>query len=100
MRMSRMKPAAGLSIRPLGTDGDQRRRFLFHHVPLALGSALLLGVFMTVPLFDARAYAHGDIVSGTFPQARGEAGSMSHGSDRGGGHDGAQSEPIGHRGDH
>src|SRR5712691_6099904 len=100
MRMSRMKPAAGLSIRPLGTDGDQRRRFLFHHVPLALASALLLGVFMTAPRFDARAYAHGDIVSATFPQARDEASSMSHGAGRNGSHDGGQTEPIGHRRDH
>src|SRR6266851_4236565 len=79
-----MEPAPRSSIQPLGADGDQRRRFLFHHVPLALASALLLGVFMTAPRFNARAYAHGDIVSATFPQARDEASSMSHGAGHGG----------------
>ncbi|MBI3492839.1 MAG: ferric reductase-like transmembrane domain-containing protein [Acidobacteria bacterium] len=95
-----MKPVIESSIRPLGTDSDQRRRFLFHHLPLALASALLLLVFMTVPLFDVGAYGHRDIMSGAFPQARGDGGPMGHGAARGGEHDGAQTRLRDHGGDH
>jgi hypothetical protein len=34
-------------------SGDLRRRLLRHHVPLALASAVVLVLFMTVPPFDA-----------------------------------------------
>jgi sulfoxide reductase heme-binding subunit YedZ len=77
-------PAPPSSIQPLGTNGDQRRRFLLHHMPLALASALLLVLFMTGPLFDAHAYEQGDIVSGTFPQARSTARPADHGGDHAG----------------
>jgi sulfoxide reductase heme-binding subunit YedZ len=51
-------------------DGDWRGRILRHHLPLAVATAVVLTVFLTVPLFDADAYPHADIVSGTLPQAR------------------------------
>lgn len=93
------EPVFRSSIQPLGSNGDQRRRVLLHHVPLALASALLLVLFMTVPRFDAHAYEHGDIVSGTFPQAQSGAGPMGHGTERTG-HDGAQRGLTDHSGDH
>src|SRR5881628_293841 len=95
-----MKPVLGSSIPPLGKDGDQRRRFLFHHLPLALVSALLLVVFMTASLFDIRAYGHEDIMSGAFPQARRDGGPIGHGAARGGEHDGAETRSSEHGGDH
>ncbi len=95
-----MKPIVGSSIRPLGTDGDQRRRFLFHHVPLVLGSALLLLAFMMVPLFDVHAYAHGDLMSGPFPHVQSGGGPMGHAADRSRDHDGPQPGRRGHGGEH
>jgi preprotein translocase subunit SecG len=94
-----MKPVLG-STQPLGTDGDHRRRFLFHHLPLGLVSALLLVVFMTAPLFDARAYAHVDIMSGLFPQSPGDGGPMGPAAVRDSDRDGAQTRSRDHGGDH
>jgi methionine sulfoxide reductase heme-binding subunit len=37
----------------LGTTGDQRRRLLFHHVPIALVSAGVFALWMTLPAFQA-----------------------------------------------
>lgn len=75
-----MQPATRSSSQTLGgTRGDWRYRFLFFHVPLALTSALVLGLFMTLPAFDASAYPPGDIRSGTFPQQGGEHGAMDGG---------------------
>jgi sulfoxide reductase heme-binding subunit YedZ len=76
------------------TRGDLRLRFLVHHVPLALASAVLLVVFMGLPPFDANSYPHVDIFSSAFPQQRdrGEGGPMQQGGGRqsgerrGGGH--------------
>lgn len=48
------------------------RRFLLHHVPLALASAGLLALFMTAPTFDVSTYRHADVVSGRFPRVRSE----------------------------
>src|SRR5262245_22884590 len=50
-----------------GASGSASR-FLFHHAPMALVSAGLLVVFMTVPLFDTATYPHLDLVSGRFPR--------------------------------
>ncbi|MQA92392.1 MAG: hypothetical protein GEU90_19560 [Gemmatimonas sp.] len=47
------QPEARSSSQPLGTSGDQRRRLVRHHVPLAVASAAVLVLFMTLPLFDA-----------------------------------------------
>lgn len=79
------EPAPRSSIQPLGTNGDQRRRVLFHHVPIVVASAAILVAFMTVPLFNANANPHGDVVTGTFPQERRESQPTSHGVDRTGG---------------
>jgi sulfoxide reductase heme-binding subunit YedZ len=75
--------ATRLSNPPLGTSGDLRRRFLRHHVPLALVSAGVLVVFMTLPLFDATTYPHGDLFSAKFPKQRqsNPTGSMDHGAE-------------------
>jgi sulfoxide reductase heme-binding subunit YedZ len=80
-------------------------------MPLALGSVLVLVVFLTLPLFDASAYAHADIFTGPLPQERqrGEAGPMAHRSsqtmsaDHGGeagpmDHGGNQNRPMDHGG--
>jgi methionine sulfoxide reductase heme-binding subunit len=49
-------------------DHKQRRRGLSHHVPLAIASAGLLVMFVTVPGFNVNAYEHGDITTGKLPQ--------------------------------
>jgi sulfoxide reductase heme-binding subunit YedZ len=54
--------------KPLGTGRDWRRRLLLHHVPLALASAAVLSVWIALPLFRID-NAHGDLTSGSFPQA-------------------------------
>jgi DMSO/TMAO reductase YedYZ heme-binding membrane subunit len=83
-----VEPAARPSKEPLGgRSGNRRHRLLRFHIPLALASALGLVVFMSLPLFDADAYPHVDITSDTFPQQRGEGGSMEHGGDDSGARD-------------
>ena len=82
---------------PLGTSGDQRRRLLLHHLPLALVSALVLVLFMSLPLFDASVYPHADIVSGTFPRQRDESGPIGHNESQArlmdhGGHEGGSGD--------
>ena len=80
---------------PLGTGGDLRRRLVFHHVPLAFASAVVLVLFMRLPLFDTGAYPHGDIFSATIPRERGEGGAMGHGGEHTGprDHDGGHTGP-------
>jgi methionine sulfoxide reductase heme-binding subunit len=70
---------------------DLRRRLLRHYLPLALASAVVLLLFMTLPRFDSGAQV--DIFTGTFPKdfPAGQAGSMQHRSgqpppQQGGGH--------------
>ena len=79
---------------PLGTNGDQRRRFLCHHLPLALASAVVLVLFMSLPAFDANEYPHADIFSGPFPQQQSgdHIGPMDHGA--------AHTGPMDHGVDH
>ena len=48
------------------TSRGLRRRFLRHYLPLALGSAVVLLLFMTLPRFDSGKQV--DIFSGTFPK--------------------------------
>jgi methionine sulfoxide reductase heme-binding subunit len=45
-----------------------RRRLLCHYLPLAIGSAVVLLLFMAVPRFDSSEYTQGDLFSGTFPK--------------------------------
>src|ERR687891_3009953 len=45
-----------------------RRRLLLHHTPLALASAVVLVLFMTVPPFDATRYAPGNIFTDWYPR--------------------------------
>src|SRR6266542_4483816 len=87
-----MQPSTRSSKQPLGgSSGDWRHRLLRFHVPLALASALVLLLFMTLPLFDVRDIGgHVDLTSGAFPQQRsagqteptehstGQTGSMGH----------------------
>lgn len=98
-----MQPATPSSNQPLGAGGDLRRRLLRHHVPLALASAVVLVVFMYLPLFDANVYPHADIFSGTFPQQRGadNTGPMRHGGGDTGPmrHGGGAAGPMRHGGD-
>src|SRR5680860_965932 len=88
-----------------GRSGSWRHRIFRFHVPLALASALILGVFMMLPLFDVTSY-HGsvDISSGAFPQQRSETRSTDHGGDQaesadhGGGQTGSMDSDEGHGG--
>jgi sulfoxide reductase heme-binding subunit YedZ len=82
------------SNQPLGVGRDVQRRLLLHHAPIVLASALVLLLFVTLPLFNASAYPHADIVSSTFPQQQGEnhAGSAGHG--------GNHTAPMQHGGHH
>jgi sulfoxide reductase heme-binding subunit YedZ len=68
-----------------------RRRLLRHYLPLALGSAVLLLLLMTLPRFDSGKQV--DIFSGTLPKdfPAGQTGPMQHGGrqaspQRGGAH--------------
>jgi methionine sulfoxide reductase heme-binding subunit len=68
-----------------------RRRFLRHYLPLALASAVVLLLFMTLPRFDSGNQV--DIFSGTLPKdfPAGQSGPMQHGPgqpapQQGGGH--------------
>ncbi|MDQ3780882.1 MAG: hypothetical protein M3354_10105 [Chloroflexota bacterium] len=65
-----IQPANRSSKHPLGgISRDWRGRFLRFHVPLALASALVLVLFITLPRFDASAYPALDRhSSGPFPQ--------------------------------
>jgi sulfoxide reductase heme-binding subunit YedZ len=70
---------------------DLRRRLLRHYLPLALASAAVLVLFMTLPGFDSGKQV--DIFSGTLPKdfPAGQAGQMQHRSgqppaQQGGGH--------------
>ena len=51
------QPSTRSTNQPLGAGGDQRRRFLLHHVPLALASAMVFVLWMTLPLFQAAHHA-------------------------------------------
>ena len=44
-----------------------RRRLLRHHLPLALVSAIVLLVFMTLPAFDVHRFPRVDLTSGSYP---------------------------------
>ena len=70
---------------------DLRRRLLRHYLPLALGSAVVLLLFMTLPRFDSGKQV--DIFTSMFPKdfPAGQAGPMQHGKgqpppQQGGGH--------------
>ncbi len=79
-------------------SGNWRRRLLRHHVPLALASAVVLVLFMTLPPFDAQAYPQMDMGSGgAFPQ-RYEGGPMGRGMGQPTGHGGTQTPPTAHAG--
>lgn len=67
-RRSSSRPEQPLG-RPLGTGRDWRHRLLFHHLPLALVSAVLFAMFLGLTPFTTNE-GHGDIFSGVFPQQR------------------------------
>ena len=62
-----MQPVTRSSNQP--RTSDWRRRLLRHHVPLALASAVVLVLFMTLPRFDPQAYPQASMGPGVFPQA-------------------------------
>jgi sulfoxide reductase heme-binding subunit YedZ len=61
------------------TSRGLRRRLLRHYLPLALASAVVLVLFMTLPRFDSGKQV--DIFSATFPKdfPAGQSGPMQHG---------------------
>ena len=64
-----MQPATRSSTQPAGaTSGDWGHRLLRHQVPLALASAVVLVVFMTLPPFDPQAYPQVRMDGGVIPQ--------------------------------
>jgi sulfoxide reductase heme-binding subunit YedZ len=67
----------------LGTRRGWRRRLLLHHLPFALASAVVLVLFMSLPVFDTNRYRHVDIFTATFPKPRNAdtamSGPMQHG---------------------
>ncbi len=77
------QPATRTPEQPLGASREQQRRFLLHHLPLALASAVVLLLFMGLPLFDVSLYPHADLVSGALPQqgATGHTAPMGPGGD-------------------
>src|SRR5262245_53900057 len=80
-----MRSVSRTSIDPLGGNGDDRHRLLFHHLPLAVICAALVALFSAAPMFDVTADRHADLVSHALPQVRVEstpAGVRSHGSER------------------
>ena len=91
-----------MSRTPRWGSRDWRHRFLRFHVPLAVASALVLVVFMSLPSFDANMYPHADILSGALPQQREQAGGrpMGHVGDQAGatGHGRGQGGATGHGG--
>jgi methionine sulfoxide reductase heme-binding subunit len=93
-----MQPATRSSNQPLGgSSGDWRHRFVRFHVPLALASAMILVLFLTLPPFDPQAYPQSDMGSDSaFPARRGEGGSMSQGGNQAGsiGHGEGQAGPT------
>jgi sulfoxide reductase heme-binding subunit YedZ len=64
------------------TSRGLRRRLLRHYLPLAVGSAVVLLLFMTLPRFESGTQA--DIFTSTFPKdfPAGQAGPMQHGADQ------------------
>lgn len=91
-----MRPASRSSNQPLGTSGDWRRRLLLHYGPLALASATVLVLFMSLPRFDSSEYTMGDIFTGTFPRDFPEQGSTQ--LDGTGAHTGPPAGAEGHTG--
>jgi len=85
VNMSTQTPAQ-FSHEPLGVGPDLRRRLLLHHLPLALASAAVFVLFMSLPFFDVTVHSHADGVSGASSHQGGEnhAGLMQHGSHRAG----------------
>ena len=69
-----LQPATRTSKHPLGgISGDWRRRLIRFHAPLALASALILVLFLTLPDFDVGAYSVMNTRSGaTLPQELGK----------------------------
>lgn len=62
-----------------GSSGDWRHRLPRHHVPLALATAVILVLFMTLPPFDPQAYPQMDMGRpGTLPQRMDMGGGASH----------------------
>ncbi|KPV51244.1 hypothetical protein SE17_22335 [Kouleothrix aurantiaca] len=92
-----MQPATRSANQPLGgSSGDWRHRLLRFHVPLALASAVIIVLFMTLPPFDPQAYPQMDMGSAAaLPQRPGEGGMGGMGGVMG--HGGSQtSPPTGH----
>jgi len=65
-------PVAGRSNQPLGAGRDQRRRFLWHHLPIGLASAVVLVLFTRLPVFDVNQRPHGAGPTRALPQMRHE----------------------------
>lgn len=87
-------------MQPGTRPSDWPARLVRHHLPLALASAAVLVLFMTLPPFDANVYPHADLSSGAFPMARQAADraptDQGAGPTRSPGHGGDQTAPPGH----
>ena len=90
-----MQPGTQSSVQPRGqplggTNGDLRHRFLHIHVPLALTSAVVLFLWMSLPLFQAAGH-QGPPSAGTTPP-------MHQGEDHKGAPQQADGQATGHQG--
>jgi sulfoxide reductase heme-binding subunit YedZ len=65
-----------------GIRRDARHRLVRFHLPMALASIVVLVAFMALPIFDANAYPHADLFSGSVPQARSDGPQTQHGPSR------------------
>jgi len=72
------------SSNPLGTNGDWRRRLLLHHAPLALASAVVFVVFMSLPRqADPQMSMGPGVLPQAVPQRVDESGQMDQGGRQG-----------------
>jgi sulfoxide reductase heme-binding subunit YedZ len=78
-----------------GRSSNWRHRLLRFHLPLALATAVVLVVFMSLPLFDTPAHSV-DLSSGAFPQRRSTDMDMNDGGE----HRGRQTRSGEEPGDH
>jgi sulfoxide reductase heme-binding subunit YedZ len=82
----------------VAASGDQRRRLLRHHLPLAVASVGAFLLLMSLPLFDPQAYPRSDMTGGPLPQPIGESRPMSHSAEPTPsiGHGGSETPAPGH----
>src|SRR5262249_20390267 len=82
-----MQSATQSSNQPLGgSSGDWRYRLLRYHAPIAVASAVMFVLFMTLPPFDPQVYPQANMAaSGAIPQRMDMGSDASHSQQPGAG---------------